>query len=74
MYLADLKKLLETFEICVARQVLESILKLSETFGTSSFHLSNFESILGSNIRYAHGTRCSRSRIGLSKASLADPS
>ena len=47
--------------------------KLGETYGTSSFHLKNFERILGSKIGYAHGTHCPKSWIGLCKAGLANP-
>lgn len=44
--------------------------KLGETIKTSSFHLSNFEKILGSRTRCTHGTRCPRSRFSLSRLAL----
>ena len=36
--------------------------QLGATFGTSFFHLSNFEEILGSTVRYVHGIRYPESR------------
>ena len=47
---------------------------LGETFETSSFHLSNFERILDSKLRYMHGSRCPHPRVSLCNASLACPS
>ena len=57
----------------LARCVLEPILKVRCNYETSSFHISNYERILGSKIRYAHGTHCPKSHIGLCKASLGPP-
>ena len=47
---------------------------LGETFETSSFHLSNFERILDSKLRYMHGSHCPHPRVSLCNASLACPS
>ena len=54
--------------------LVHRVLKPLLNVGTSSFHLSNFERILGSKIGYVHVTCCPKSRISLCKASLAHPS
>ena len=59
----------------LARCTLEPILKVGGgggggAFGTSSFHLSNFERILRSKIGLAHGTHPLKSQIDLCKAHL----
>ena len=48
--------------------------KLGEMFGTSSYHLTNCEKILGFNIGHAHMTCCPKPYIDTCKATLADQS
>jgi hypothetical protein len=48
--------------------------KLGEIFGTSSFHLPNFERTFGSKTWHVHGTCYLKPHICLCKASLAHPS
>ena len=47
---------------------------LGAEFGTSSFHISNFERVVGSEKVYVHGTRCPKCLIDLCKVGLAHPS
>ena len=51
----------------LARHTLEPILKVGWNFWDPSSHLSNFERIIGSKIRYVHGTRHLKSQINLCK-------
>jgi hypothetical protein len=48
--------------------------KLGEHFGTSFFHLSNFDKILGFKLGFhVHGTHYPKPRIGLCKARFGPP-
>ena len=68
--------LLRKFSIksMLAHCVSELFWKLGEFFETSSYHIRNFDRLLKSKIRYAHGIHYLKSWIILYKVSLAHPS
>ena len=50
-----------SIKIALPHCTLEPDLKVGRNFGTSSFHLLNFEDILGSKTRCVHGSCCPKS-------------